>query len=81
VKPGVETISDGSYPISRPLYFYVKTAHAKVIPGIRQYLGEFTSGKAWGEEGYLTDRGLIPMPADERKKFADDAKNMTAMSM
>jgi phosphate transport system substrate-binding protein len=81
VNPEFETISDGSYPISRPLYFYVKAAHADVIPGIREYLAEFTSEKAWGDEGYLSDRGLIPMPADERKKFADDAKSLTAMSM
>jgi phosphate transport system substrate-binding protein len=81
VKPEFETIADGSYPISRPLYFYVKAAHADVIPGIREYLAEFTSEKAWGDEGYLSDRGLIPMPADERNKFASDAKNMTAMSM
>ena len=81
IKPEFETIADGSYPISRPLYFNVKKAHAEVIPGIREYLAEFTSEKAWGEEGYLSDRGLIPMPAEERSKFADDAKNLTAMSM
>jgi phosphate transport system substrate-binding protein len=81
VKPEFETIADGAYPISRPLYFYVKKAHADVIPGIREYLAEFTSEKAWGEDGYLSDRGLIPMPEKERKAFADDAKNLTAMSM
>ncbi|MGB5299521.1 MAG: PstS family phosphate ABC transporter substrate-binding protein [Thiogranum sp.] len=81
VAPEFETISDGSYPISRPLYFYVKAAHAEVIPGMKGYLAEFTSEKAWGDEGYLSDRGLIPMPADERKKFADDADNLTAMLM
>ena len=81
VKPEFETIADGSYPISRPLYFYVKKAHAEVIPGVREYLAEFTSEKAWGEDGYLSDRGLIPMPKEERSKFAADAKNLTAMSM
>jgi len=81
VKPEFETIADGSYPISRPLFFYVKKAHADVIPGIHEYLAEFTSEKAWGDEGYLSDRGLIPMPVSERKKFADDAKNMIAMSL
>lgn len=43
VAPEFETISDGSYPISRPLYFYVKAAHAEVIPGIKGYLAEFTN--------------------------------------
>jgi phosphate transport system substrate-binding protein len=81
VKPEFDTIADGSYPISRPLYFYVKKAHAEVIPGIREYLTEFTSEKAWGEDGYLSDRGLIPMPEEERSQFAADAKNLTAMSM
>ena len=81
VKPEFDSIADGSYPISRPLYFYVKKAHAEVIPGVREYLAEFTSEKAWGEDGYLSDRGLIPMPEEERSKFAADAKKLTAMSM
>jgi phosphate transport system substrate-binding protein len=76
-----ETIADGSYPVSRPLYFYVKKAHAGVIPGIREYLAEFTSAKAWGEEGYLADRGLVPMPKQEREKFATDAKDLNTLSM
>jgi phosphate transport system substrate-binding protein len=81
VAPEFETIADGSYPISRPLFFYVKKAHVDVIPGMREYLAEFTSEKAWGDEGYLSDRGLIPMPEAERKQFAEDAKNLTAMSL
>ena len=76
-----ETIADGRYPVSRPLYFYVKKAHIGVIPGIKEFLAEFTSGKAWGDEGYLTDRGLIPMPTDERNKFASDAKSLNTLSM
>jgi phosphate transport system substrate-binding protein len=80
VTPEFETISDGSYPVSRPLYFYVKKAHVGVIPGIAEYLGEFTADRTWGEEGYLTDKGLIPMPDDERKSFADAAGNLTPMS-
>jgi phosphate transport system substrate-binding protein len=81
VKPEFETISDGSYPISRPLFFYVKKAHVDVIPGMKEYLAEFTSEKAWGEDGYLSDRGLIPMPEEEREKFAADAENLTVLSM
>jgi len=79
VQPTFDAIADGSYPVSRPLYFYVKKAHVGVIPGIEGYLTEFTSEKAWGPDGYLTDRGLIPMPAAERKEFAADAKNLTPM--
>lgn len=67
VQPSFEAISSGSYSVSRPLFFYVKKAHADVIPGIREYLKEFTGEKAWGPEGYLSERGLIPMPDAERK--------------
>lgn len=76
VSPTFEAIADGSYPVSRPLFFYVKKAHVGQIPGIKEYLGEFTSDKAWGEEGYLADKGLIPMPDAERKQFSSDVKNL-----
>jgi phosphate transport system substrate-binding protein len=52
--------------VSRPLFFYVKKAHVDVIPGLRGFLREFTSDRAWGDEGYLSERGLIPMPVEER---------------
>lgn len=73
-EPTFENIAAGNYPVSRPLYFYVKSAHVGVVPGMTEYLAEFTSDKAWGEEGYLADKGLIPMPAEERKQFAAQAK-------
>lgn len=66
VAPEFEAISDGSYPVSRPLFFYVKKAHVGSIPGLEEYLNEFTSERTWGEEGYLSDKGLIPMPTKER---------------
>jgi phosphate transport system substrate-binding protein len=68
VAPEFDTIADGKYPLSRPLFFYVKKAHVGVIPGMEEYLAEFMSDKATGEEGYLSERGLIPMPSDERSK-------------
>ena len=71
--PTFENIATGAYGVSRPLFFYVKNAHAGTIPGIKEYLAEFTSEKAWGDEGYLTDKGLIPMPEAERKKYKTDA--------
>jgi len=76
VDPTFENIADGSYPVSRPLYFYVKKAHVGVIPGIQEYLAEFTSAKAWGPDGYLVDKGLIPMPEAERAKFSADAQQL-----
>ncbi len=81
VEPTFENIADGSYPVSRPLYFYVKKAHVGVIPGMREYLTEFTSEKAWGEDGYLADRGMIPMPEAERSKFSADVKNLSNLSL
>ena len=71
VPPTFDAIADGTYPVSRPLFFYVKKAHVDMIPGIKEYLKEFTSEKAWGPDGYLSEKGLIPMPDDERKKVGD----------
>ncbi|MCC6301506.1 MAG: PstS family phosphate ABC transporter substrate-binding protein [Gammaproteobacteria bacterium] len=76
-----EAIAEGKYPISRPLFFYVKKAHIGVIPGIEEFLKEFTSEKASGPEGYLSDRGLISMPDAERARFRDAAVKLTPLSM
>jgi phosphate transport system substrate-binding protein len=75
-EPTFENIAAGNYPISRPLYFYVKKSHVGVVPGMEGFLAAFSSDKAWGEEGYLSDKGLIPMPAEERKQFASDIKKL-----
>ena len=81
VEPNFENIASGKYPVSRPLFIYVKNAHVKSIPGIREYVAEFTSEKAIGDEGYLADRGLIPAPKAEREKFRADGKNLTELQM
>jgi phosphate transport system substrate-binding protein len=81
VEPTFDAIADGSYPVSRPLYFYVKKAHVDVIPGLRGFLREFTSERAWGDEGYLSDRGLIPMPEDERSEVAADVKSLKPLTL
>jgi len=77
--PTFENIASGKYSVSRPLFIYVKKAHVGVIPGIPEYLAEFTSDRAWGENGYLAEKGLIPMPKAERKTFAADAKALKAV--
>ncbi len=81
VEPTFENIASGRYPLARPLYFYVKKAHAEMIPGIKEYIREFTSEKAWGPEGYLIDKGLIPMPDSEREKFRSDGRSLRNFSM
>ncbi|MGJ8527772.1 PstS family phosphate ABC transporter substrate-binding protein [Maritalea sp.] len=78
VDPTFEAIAGGDYPVSRSLYFYVKKEHVGVVPGIMEYVGEFTNDNAWGDEGYLTEKGLIPLPAADRAKFKADAEGLVA---
>jgi phosphate transport system substrate-binding protein len=79
--PEFETIADGSYPISRPLFFYVKKAHIGSIPGMEEYLSEFTSEAAMGDDGYLVDKGLIPLSQAERKTQRSDVLAGKTLSM
>ncbi len=74
-----ENIANGHYPLSRPLFFYVKKSHLGKIPGMRGYVAEFTSEDAWGDEGYLTDEGLIPLPRDQRQRIAEAVKKEIPM--
>ena len=73
VSPVFETIASGKYPASRPLFIYVKKAHIGVIPGIKEFVTEYVSDKALGQEGYLADKGLIPPSDAERTKIRTDA--------
>lgn len=74
VKPSFETIADESYSVSRPLFIYVKDAHYSMTPGLKAFMQEFVSERAMGEDGYLVDKGLVPLPEEEleaqREKFA-----------
>jgi len=81
VAPTFENIAAGEYPVSRPLYFYAKKAHVDKIPGIKEYLAEFTSDRAWGDDGYLADKGMIPMPMAERKKFATSVRALSNLDL
>ena len=78
VDPSFENIASGDYPVSRPLFFYVKKAHAGVIPGITEYVKEFTSDRSWGDDGYLADAGLIPLPAQERQKVSAEVRSLAS---
>ena len=78
--PTMETIADKSYGVSRPLYFYVKLAHVDVIPGIREFLAEYTSEDSWGPGGYLEERGMIPMPENEREFFKKNAEEIIPLT-
>jgi len=81
IAPTFENISSGAYPVARSLYFYVKKAHVGSIPGIEEYLEEFTSEKAYGEYGYLTDKGLIPSPKAEREAFREASKQLKSLKL
>jgi phosphate transport system substrate-binding protein len=72
IEPNFDNIASGVYPVSRPLFFYVKGEHIGSIPGISEYVNEFIGEKAIGDYGYLADRGLIPAPSDERKQIRSD---------
>ncbi len=80
VAPTFDNIADGKYPVSRPLFFYVKKAHVNNIPGMREYISEFTSEKAWGPDGYLADKGLIPMPDQERTRYREKAMELKTLT-
>jgi phosphate transport system substrate-binding protein len=79
VEPTVETIADFSYPVARPIFFYVKNAHRDVIPGMNEFLTEYVSDGALGADGYLPERGLTPLSDEKRmevQKAVADAKKL-----
>jgi phosphate transport system substrate-binding protein len=76
----IDSIQDYSYPIARPLFFYVKKAHVGVIPGLKEFVEEFVSEDAIGDEGYLVDVGLVPLAQDKRAVVSKNAKNLTPMT-
>ena len=81
VAPEFEDIASGDYPVSRSLFFYVKKDHVGVIPGMEEFLAAFSSEDAWGEEGYLTDKGLIPLGDEERASVAKTVADLAPLSM
>ena len=80
VKISIDTIQDYSYPVSRPLFFYVKKAHVGVIPGLKEYVEEFVSEDAIGDEGYLIDAGLVPLADAKRKEVRNNAMSLKPMT-
>lgn len=80
VEPTPDTIADEQYPVARSLFFYIKNAHAGVVPGIQEYANEFTSEGAWGDNGYLVDVGLIPNPRNVRMETAKAVRALKPMT-
>ena len=81
MSPEFEEIAAGNYPVSRALFFYVKKAHIGTVPGIAEYIAEFTNEATWGPDGYLADKGLIPMSDDERKEWSASSNGLQNLSM
>jgi len=71
VEPSSDSIADKSYPVSRPLYFYVKNAHRGVIPGLTEFLSEYMDDDAVADGGYLSERGLVPLADDKLADLQD----------
>lgn len=81
VAPSYNAIANFSYPGARPLYIYVKNAHAAAIPGIRQYVAEFTRETTWGRGGYLVRRGMIASPDNVRAKYSKVARELAPVAL
>ncbi len=81
VAPDFATIADGTYPVARPLYFYVKNAHRELVPGLEEFLAEYVSEEALGPDGYLAERGLTPLPDAERKAMQDAVRSGASLAM
>ena len=79
--PTFDAIAAGDYPVARSLYVYIKGEHADMAPGLAEFANEFVSDRAAGEEGYLSDKGLIPLPAADRATVAADVAAMRPMKM
>jgi phosphate transport system substrate-binding protein len=80
VAPNADTISSGTYPVARSLFFYVKLAHLGEIPGMQEYVDLFLSEKMIGDYGYLKEVGLIPLPEEEREATRSDWEARTILS-
>lgn len=79
--PTAEDIAADKYPVARSLFFYVKKAHVGVVPGIQEYVNEFTSNGALGQNGYLKDVGLIIPPREQLAHLMDKAENLTNLTL
>jgi len=76
IAPSFETIASAKYTAARPLFVYIKKQHIGVIPGLKEFANEYVSDKAIGEEGYLSDRGLVSLGKSDLDQTRNDVKSM-----
>ena len=81
MEPTFDAIADGAYKVSRPLYFYVKKAHIGVVPGIEEFINVFVSEDTIGEDGYLIDKGLIPLGKEQYEDMSSSAKALKSLEL
>ena len=80
VEPKFETISEGKYPVARDMFIYAKKAHVGVIPGIREFLAEYVSDRAMGDNGYLEQKGLVILPQAALRQQQEIIRNLVSMT-
>lgn len=73
VAPTFENIISGEYGVSRSMYFYIKLENEALVPGLVDFVSEFTQEDAWGPDGYLAEKGLIPLLQEERQRVRNMA--------
>lgn len=76
IAPSYENIASGEYPVSRSLFVYIKDQHVGIVPGVKEYIAEYTSDRALSEDGYLADIGLVALPTAEVDKVRNTANNL-----
>ncbi|MEF2551196.1 substrate-binding domain-containing protein [Aurantimonas sp. A2-1-M11] len=79
VVPSEETVASGEYGVSRPLFIYIKNDHREAIPGLQDFVAEYVSSEALATGGYLEERGLVPLSAEELAKVQENATAGKAM--
>src|SRR3546814_8625340 len=77
----MESIASFKYPAARPLFVYIKGAHLKAVPGLKEFVAEYTRESTWGPQGYLVRRGLVPMDTAERQRYAKIAGSLAPLDL
>lgn len=81
VEPTYENISAGKYKGARKMFVYVKKDHVGMIPGLEKFIAEFTSEKAAGEDGYLAQKGLVPLPKADLEQVRTNTSKLETLTM
>ena len=81
VAPSEDTIASGAYPVSRPLFLYIRNAHRGVIPGLEEFPEIYVAESTMGLGGLLSERGMVPLPAARREEVRNAVMNGTTFNI